>query len=69
MKDLKRNLGEEGIKELLKKEKGAEGFSSIVDTLRDTAIPLSWLFSGFDSAVYNSDFPIPYENFLNLNSH
>jgi hypothetical protein len=34
-----------------------------------TAIPLSWPFSGFDSVVYNSDFPIPYKNFLNLNAH
>jgi hypothetical protein len=69
MKDLKRDLGKDGIKELLKKEKGTDGFSNIIDILHNTAVPFSWPFSGFDSVVYNSDFPIPYENFLNLNSH
>jgi hypothetical protein len=69
MKDLKRDLAEEGIEELRKKEKGLEGFSNIIEHLHYTAIPLSWPLSGFDSIVYNSDFPIPYKNFLNLNSH
>jgi hypothetical protein len=69
MKDLKRDLSEEGIEELLKKEKGLEGFSNIVEHLHYTAVPPSWPLSGFDSTVYNSDFPTPYENFLNLNSH
>jgi hypothetical protein len=69
MKDLKRDLTEEGIKELHKKEKGLERFSNIVEHLHYTAVPPSWPLSGFDSIVYNSDFPIPYENFLNLNGH
>jgi hypothetical protein len=51
------------------KEQGIEGFSNIIDTLHYTAVPPSWPFSGFDSIVYNSDFPIPYKNFLNLNAH
>jgi hypothetical protein len=69
MKNLKRDLSEEGIEELLKKEKGLEGFSNIIEHLHYTAIPPSWPLSGFDSIAYNSDFPIPYENFLNLNGH
>jgi hypothetical protein len=69
MKDLKRDLLEEGIEELRKKEKGLEGFSNIIEHLHHTAVPPSWPLSGFDSIVYNSDFPFPYENFLNLNSH
>jgi hypothetical protein len=69
MKDLKRDLAEEGIKELRKKEKGLEGFSNIIEHLHYTAVPPSWPLSGFDSIVHNSDFPIPYKNFLNLNSH
>jgi hypothetical protein len=69
MKDLKRDLVEEGIEELCKKEKGLEGFSNIIEHLHYTAIPFSWPLSGFDSTVYNSDFPISYENFLNLNGH
>jgi hypothetical protein len=69
MKDLKRDLVEEGIEELCKKEKGLEGFSNIIEHLHYTAVPPSWPLSGFDSIVYNSDFPTPYENFLNLNSH
>jgi hypothetical protein len=69
MKDLKRDLAEEGIEELRKKEKGLEGFSNIIEHLHYTAVPPSWPLSGFDSIVYNSDFPIPYKNFLNLNSH
>jgi hypothetical protein len=69
MKDLKRDLTEEGIEELHKKEKGLEGFSNIVEHLYHTVIPPSWPLSGFNSIVYNSDFPIPYKNFLNLNSH
>jgi hypothetical protein len=69
MKDLKRDLSEEGIEELLRKEKGLEGFSNIVEHLHNTAVPPSWLLFGFDSIVYNSDFSIPYENFLNLNGH
>jgi hypothetical protein len=69
MKDLKRDLEEEGIEELLKKEKGIEGFSNILDTLHYTAVPPSWPFPDFDSIVYNSDFPITNKNFLNLNVH
>jgi hypothetical protein len=69
MKDLKRDLAEEGIEELRKKEKSLEGFSNIIEHLFYTAVPPSWPLSGFDSIVYNSDFPIPYKNFLNLNSH
>jgi hypothetical protein len=69
MKDLKRDLAEEGIKELCKKEKGLDGFSNIIEHLHYTAVPPSWPLSGFDSTLYNSDFPVPYENFLNLNSH
>jgi hypothetical protein len=69
MKDLKRDLSEEGIEELRKKEKGLGGFSNIIEHLHYTAVPPSWPLSGFHSIVYNSDFPFPYENFLNLNSH
>jgi hypothetical protein len=39
MKDLKRDLAEEGIEELRKKEKGLEGFSNIIEHLHNTAVP------------------------------
>jgi hypothetical protein len=41
MKDLKRDLGKDRIKELLKKEKGTDGFSNIIDILHNTAVPFS----------------------------
>ena len=68
MKDLKRDLDEEGIELLVNKEKNAEGFSTILDHLHKTFIHLSWPLSGLDDGSYNSDFDPPYSNFLNFNS-
>ena len=68
MKDLKRDLDEEGIELLVNKEKNAEGFSNILDNLYKTFIHLSWPLSGLEDGSYNFDFDPPYSNFLNLNS-
>ena len=68
MKDLQRDLDEEGIELLVKKEKNAEGFSNILDHLHKTFIHPSWPLSGLEEDLYNFDFDPPYSNFLNLNS-
>ena len=68
MKDLQRDLDEEGIELLVKKEKNAEGFSSIIDHLHKTFIHPSWPLSGLEEDSYNFDYAPPYSNFLNLNS-
>ena len=68
MKDLKRDLDEEGIKLLVNKEKNIEGFSNILDYLHKTFVHPSWPLSSLDDSFYNSDFNPPYSNFLNLNS-
>ena len=68
MKDLQRDLDEEGLELLVKKEKNIEGFSNILDNLHKTFIHPSWPLSGFEDESYNSGFDPPYSNFLNLNS-
>ena len=68
MKDLQRDLDEEGIELLVKKEKNAEGFSNILDHLHQTFVHPSWPLSGLEEDSYNFDFVPPYSNFLNLNS-
>ena len=68
MKDLQRDLDEEGIELLVKKEKNAEGFSNILDHLHKTFVHPSWPLSGLEEDSYNFDFDPPYPNFLNLNS-
>ena len=68
MKDLQRDLDEEGIKLLVKKEKNTEGFSNILDHLHKTFVHPSWPLSGLEENSYNFDYISPYSNFLNLNS-
>ena len=68
MKDLQRDLDEEGIELLVKKEKNVEGFSNILDHLHKTFVHPSWPLSGLEEDSYNFDFVPPYSNFLNLNS-
>ena len=67
MKDLQRDLDEEGIATLLKKEKDVEGFSELLDLLQTFVHP-SWPLCGLDDIRYNFDCSPPYSNFLNLNS-
>ena len=68
MKDLERDLDEEGIKSLVNKENNTEGFSNILDHLHKTFVHPSWLISGLEDSSYHFDFDPPYSNFLNLNS-
>ena len=68
MKDLQRDLDEEGIKLLVKKEKNTKGFSNILDHLHKTFVHPSWPLSGLEEDSYNFDFVPPYSNFLNPNS-
>ena len=68
MKNLQRDLDEEGIELLVRKEKNTEGFSNILDHLHKTFIHPSWPLSGLEEDSYNFDFDPPYSNFLNLNS-
>ena len=68
MKDLQRDLDEEGIELLVRKKKNTEGFSNILDNLHKTFVHPFWPLSGFEDGSYNFDFDPPYSNFLNLNS-
>ena len=45
MKDLKRDLDEEGITLLVNKEKSTEGISNILDHLHKTSVHPSWPIS------------------------
>ena len=68
MKQLKEELVEEDIELLRKKARKSEDFSKSLEYLFSSLIPFSWPMSGFSHASYNSSFPIPYSNFLELNS-
>ena len=68
MKDLQRDLDEEGIELLVRKKKNTEGFSNILDNLHKTFVHPLWPLFDFKDSSYNSDFNPPYSNFLNLNS-
>jgi len=68
MKQLEEELVEEDVELLLKKARESEGFSNSLEYLFKSPVPSSWPLSGFSHASYNSSFPIPYSNFLELNS-
>ena len=68
MKQLEEELVEEDVELLLKKARESEGFSNSLEYLFKSPVPSSWPLSGFSHASYNLSFPIPYSNFLELNS-
>ena len=68
MKQLEEELVEEDVELLLKKARESEDFSNSLEYLFKSLVPSSWPMSGFCHASYNSSFPIPYLNFLELNS-
>ena len=68
MKQLKEELVEEDIELLWKKARKSEDFSKSLEYLFNSLVPFSWPMSGFSHASNNSSFPIPYSNFLELNS-
>ena len=68
MRQLKEELVEEDVELLRKKEKKSEDFRKSLEYLFNSPVPFSWPMSGFSHASYNSSFPIPYSNFLELNS-
>ena len=68
MKQLEEELVEEDIELLWKKERKSEDFRKSLEYLFNSLVPFSWSMSGFSHASYNSSFPIPYLNFLELNS-
>ena len=68
MKQLEEELVEEDVKLLQKKVKESEDFSNSLEYLFNSLVPSSWPMSGFSHASYNFSFPIPYSNFLELNS-
>jgi hypothetical protein len=68
MKVLEQELDEESIERLQKKEKESEDFRNSLELFSQTFIPSLWPLSGFESYVYNSSYPLPYSNFLELNS-
>jgi len=48
MQDLERDLYNENVEELHRKEKDVVGFSDIVDLLANTSLPSVWPLSGLD---------------------
>ena len=70
MKDLQRDLDEEGIKLLVKKgEERRRLFKhTVLDHLHKTFVHPSWPLSDLEEDSYNFDYAPPYSNFLNLNS-
>ena len=68
MKQLEEGLVEEDVELLRKKARKSEDFLKSLEYLFNLLVPLSWPMSGFSHASYNSSFPIPYSNFLELNS-
>ena len=68
MKQLEEELVEEDVELLQKKARKSEDFSKSLEYFFNSLVPFSWPMSGFSHASYNSSFPIPYSNFLELNS-
>ena len=68
MKQLEEELVEEDVELLWKKAKESEDFSNSLEYLFKLPVPSSWPMSGFSHVSYNFSFPIPYSNFLELNS-
>ena len=68
MKQLEEELVKENVELLRKKERKSEDFKNSLEHLFNSLVPFSWPMSGFSHASYNSSFPIPYSNFLELNS-
>ena len=68
MKQLEEKLVEEDVELLWKRARKSEDFSNSLEYLFNLLVPLSWPMSGFSHASYNFSFPIPYSNFLELNS-
>ena len=46
----------------------AKTFQTVLNIFFKSLVPSSWPMSGFSHTSYNSSFPIPYSNFLELNS-
>jgi len=70
IKDLERDLYDENVEELRRKEKDIVGFSDIVDLLANTSLPCVWPLSGLDpEPPYSFSYRRPYPNFLQLNSN
>jgi len=70
MQDLERDLYNENVEELRRKEKDVIGFSDIVDLLANTSLPRIWPLSGLDpKPPYSFSYQRPYPNFLQLNSN
>ena len=68
MKQLKKELETEVIKRLQRKVKESKDFRNSLEYLLSLLIPSHWPLSGFELFSYNSSYPIPYSNFLELNS-
>ena len=68
MKQLEEELVEEDVGLLQRKARKSKDFSKSLEYLFNVSVPLSWPMSGFSHASYNSSFPIPCSNFLELNS-
>ena len=68
MKQLEEELVEEDIELLQKKVRESEDFSNSLEYFFKLLVPSLWPMSGCSHASYNFSFPVPYSNFLELNS-
>ena len=68
LKQLEEELELEDIERLQKKVKKSEDFRNSLEYFSNSLVPSSWPLSGFEPYHYNFSYPIPYSNFLELNS-
>ena len=68
LKQLEEELESEDVERLQKKVKQSKDLKNSLEYLSSSLVPSSWPMSGFELMPYNSSYPIPYSNFLELNS-
>ena len=68
LKQLEEELELEDVKRLQKKVKQSEDFKNSLEYLSSSLVPSSWPMSGFEPYHNNFSYPMPYSNFLELNS-
>ena len=68
LKQLEKELEKEDVKRLQRKVKESEDFRNSLEYISRLLVPSSWPLSGFELYPYNSSYPIPYSNFLELSS-
>ena len=68
MKQLEEELKTQDVERLQKQMKESKDFRNSLQYLSSLLISSHWPLFGFKHFSYNSSYPFPYSNFLNLNS-